>query len=308
MRRRLLLIVPLIVAAAPVGARAQTLAPEDAIARALRVNPDLRAALLDALAAREARRAEDNARHPSFVASADGQHAERFSGTTAGPVRNADQSVSSSVGLRYTTDWGTVVSLDVSADAQWRQVNRDPSTTTSLSIGPNYVAQTTLSARQPLLRGAGADATLAPLEQARVAERQAQYERDDATAGIIADVLLAYWELWYADRALEVEREELALAEQQLADVRTRAETLGTASRTDVLHYATALSSLRESIATAQATRAARAIELGRLLGLAPDGAAASTTPPAAPPAVEAAAERALLEAAARSSTRRPSI
>lgn len=285
------------------SARAQTvLRPEDAIAHAIRANPDLQAALLDALAAREARRAEEYARNPSFVASADGQHAERFSGTVAGPVRNADQGVSGSVGLRYTTEWGTVVSLDVGADAQWRQVNRDPSTTTSLTIGPNYVAQSTLSARQPLLRGAGADATLAALDQARASERQAQHARDDAATGVVGEVLGAYWELWYADRALEVERAGLAMAEQQLADARTRAETLGTVARTDVLQFATALASLRENIATAEATRASRAIELGRLLGVSPGAATAIRADLAAPPAASPADERVLLEAAARSS------
>lgn len=282
-------------------AHAQSLAPQQALSAALAANPSLAAALADAVAARAATRAADNAHRPVFVASASAGATERFSGTAAGVARNGDQQVGGSLGLQYATDWGTVVSLTVDTDVQWRSVNRDPTTASRITIPPTSAAQASVSARQPLLRGGGTDANLADVRGARAAERQTRHERDLAVSLLVQDVLSAYWELWYAERALAVQRDALGVAERQREEARQRAE-LGTGARVDVLRFSSELAALRESVRAATATRRTRAIELGRLLAVAPAAAVdlvAAAPDPVAPPVPETAA---LLAGARRAS------
>ncbi|MBC7173294.1 MAG: TolC family protein, partial [Polyangiaceae bacterium] len=287
--------------AAPGAAAAQALGPDDALERAIARNPDLRAALLDAIAAREAHRAAVNGRRPTFVANVEGQQIESLSGTASGVVRNLNRQGLASVGLRYTTDWGTVVTLDLSTAAQIREVNRDPSTTQLFRIGPNYSGDARVTARQPILSGAGADATLAEVERTAATEEAARQDRELTTSQLVQDLLVAYWELWYADRALDVERESLAVTQRQHEDAQQR-QALGTAARVDVLAFATEVGSIRESLVATEAARRSRAIELGRFLALEPSAALALSPETPTPDIPEAPGSDALAALARGSS------
>ncbi|WP_437790569.1 TolC family protein [Sorangium sp. So ce693] len=292
-----------------VAARAETLTAEEAVRRAASQNPSLRAALLEATAARQAVAAEEGARKPTLSASVTGQYQESYGrvadangdapGNGAGALqRSSGTSVASNVALRYTTDVGT--SLEVGASG------RSPADGTP---GPNYGAQAYVSARQPLLRGAGTDAVLAPYAQAQASAVAAEQERELAASQTALDVLGAYWELWYAEQAILVQEQALAAAQRLLADAKARAETLGTGTKVDVLRFSTSAASIADALSQARATRAARAIALGRALGMAP-ASAASLAPTGAPPSlgalpsadalVRAASERSLELAALR--------
>ncbi|WP_437292721.1 TolC family protein [Sorangium sp. So ce426] len=292
-----------------VAARAETLTAEEAVRRAASQNPSLRAALLEATAARQAVAAEEGARRPTLSASVTGQYQESYGriadangdapGNGAGALqRSGGTSVASNAALRYTTDVGT--SLEVGASA------RSPADGTP---GPNYGAQAYVSARQPLLRGAGTDAVLAPYAQAQASAVAAEQERELAASQNALDVLGAYWELWYAEQAILVQEQALAAAERLRADAKARAETLGTGTKVDVLRFSTSAASIADSLSQARATRAARAIALGRALGMTP-ASAASLAPTGAPPSlgalpsadalVRAASERSLELAALR--------
>ncbi|WP_437707380.1 TolC family protein [Sorangium sp. So ce448] len=292
-----------------VAARAETLTAEEAVRRAASQNPSLRAALLEATAARQAVAAEEGARRPTLSASVTGQYQESYGriadanggapGNGSGALqRSGGASVASNAALRYTTDVGT--SLEVGASA------RSPADGTP---GPNYGAQAYVSARQPLLRGAGTDAVLAPYAQAQASAVAAEQDRELAASQTALDVLGAYWELWYAEQAILVQEQALAAAERLRADAKARAETLGTGTKVDVLRFSTSAASIADALSQARATRAARAIALGRALGMAP-ASAASLAPTGAPPSlgalppadalVRAASERSLELAALR--------
>ncbi|WP_437322830.1 TolC family protein [Sorangium sp. So ce381] len=292
-----------------VAARAETLTAEEAVRRAASQNPSLRAALIEATAARQAVAAEEGARKPTLSASVTGQYEESYGriadangsapGNGVGALqRSSGTSVASNVALRYTTDVGT--SLEVGASG------RSPADGTP---GPNYGAQAYVSARQPLLRGAGTDAVLAPYAQAQASAVAAEQERELAASQTALDVLGAYWELWYAEQAILVQEQALAAAQRLLADAKARAETLGTGTKVDVLRFSTSAASIADALSQARATRAARAIALGRALGMAP-ASAASLAPTGAPPSlgalpsadalVRAASERSLELAALR--------
>ncbi|MCB9631808.1 MAG: TolC family protein [Sandaracinus sp.] len=269
---------------AGVGAAQQprAIGAEDALATALAASPELRAVVLDAVAARAATRAAEDARAPVVTASANGSFTESFSGTADGAVRNDARALNAAVGLAWTSDVGTVVGLDLATGASWRTVNRDPSTTTSFTIGPNYTGSLTLSARQPILRGAGRDVVRAAEREAAATERQSVESRDAQASAIVRDVLVAYWELWYAERALDVQREAVALATRQADDARERV-ALGTLANAERLQFASTLAGLRETERSAQATRRQRAVELARLLGVDPDALATATDAPTSP-------------------------
>ncbi len=266
-------------------AAAQPISPEEAIARMLGASPTVRAADADVRAAGANVRAAEGARVPSLVTSASGSMQERFSGTGNGVVRNSDGSVGGGVAVRYTTELGTQIDVGVDLAAAWRSVNLTPGTTDSVTIGPNYSAQATVDLRQPLLRGAGDDATLSPTRQALASRTASERTRDATLSSLVLETLSAYWELWYAQEAVRVQREALAVAERQYEEQRLRIERLGTAAPVDLLQLGSQRASIQEALALAETTRQTRAIELGRLMGVAPGAASAleaSGSPPEA--------------------------
>lgn len=258
--------------ALPAPAATPELAPEHALALALESNPSFRAALFDAVAARAAADSASAARMPTFVTNTNGAYREGMSATQMGGIRTRDRTVSNTLGLRYTTDVGTVLALDVVNTTIWREINRDNSTSALSLIGPSHSTTATLTARQPLIRGAGHDAVLAAQRQADAREEQLENTTESSASQLVADVLTAYWELWYAERSVAVQRAAVELATRQLTEARQKLR-LGTLAEADVLRFATEEASLRETLTQAEATATGRALELGRLLGL--EGAAA---------------------------------
>ncbi|MBO6938657.1 MAG: TolC family protein [Deltaproteobacteria bacterium] len=258
-------LAALLVVALPSAVSAQSLRVSDALGAALQANPSVRASLFDVLAAREATRAAEDARVPVFRASVDGSFRESFSGTAEGVTLNDSRALSAGVGLDWTSEVGTTLSIDLTTSSSWRTVNRDPSTTTSFTIGPNYDAQLLATVRQPLLRGAGRDATLANERAARASATATNASRETEVSGVIRDVLSAYWELWYAERALDVQQGAVELAERQLRDADAQVE-LGSLAPADRLRFASELASLRETRRSAELTVATQRLTLARLV------------------------------------------
>jgi outer membrane protein len=273
------------VAAAP--AQRQTLSADQAVKRAAQNNATLRAALLDAAAARHAVDAERGARDPNLVASLQVEHSETFDrATDNGALVSADDPValvdgssrtmanrlSSKLGVTYTTNIGTQLEVGTAAGVSWDKTTSSglSAVPSALGIGPSYSADAYLSARQPLLRGAGKDVQLAPLRQAQSSARAAEARGEQAASQTALDVLEAYWALWYADRAVEVQEQAASVARRLVSDAELRANTLGTGAEVDVLQFSTSAASIADALSRARAERTARAIDLGRLLGVAP--------------------------------------
>jgi len=259
----------------PSASEAQPLTAEEALALAAESNPALEAAAQDAAAARYGREAERDAVRPVVTASVGASRNERFSATSQGPVLNEDHGGDVRLGVQHTGALGTRVTAEVTSSMLWQTVNLTAGTTAAVTIGPVYRGQLALTATQPLLRGAGTDATRAGLERARALERQAGHQHDQAASELARDVLTAYWELWYAQRAVEVQEAALALATQQLDEATRRQQDLGTLARADVLRFATEQLTVQDALAVSTQQRDARALELSRLLARQPAGAQA---------------------------------
>lgn len=254
----------------PHGARAEIVTADAAVKRAAAKNPSLRATLHDLAAAGYAVEAEEEVLTPTLFLGVDGAYNERFSGSSRGVTRNEDQGINGRTGVRATTGVGTSIEVGVENGVGWRTSNINVATTDSVTVGPNYSADLYANVRQPLLRGAGEDGVLAPVRQARASRTNAEHQRDQAASELVRGVLSAYWELWYAERAVSVQKAALALAEKQHENAKASAELLGSTAAVEVLRFAMEVASVRESLAGAKATRASRAVQLGQLLSRTP--------------------------------------
>jgi outer membrane protein TolC len=280
-------------------AAAETLSAEQAVSRAATNNPSLRAALLDATAAHQGVAAERGARDPNLVASLQAEHSETAgrandAGVDAsGASRSVTDALSSKAAVSYTTEIGTQLELGASTGVSWdkRIWSGQSPLPDNLNLGPTYSVEAYLSARQPLLRGAGRDVQLAPLRQAEAVAHAAESREQQAASQTALDVLDAYWNLWYADRAVAVQEQAQSVAARLVNDAKLRADTLGTGAQVDVLQFTTSAASIADALSRARAERTTRAIELGRLLGMSPS-AAQSLQATGDPPAAGAAPAR----------------
>jgi outer membrane protein TolC len=278
--RRGVPLVGLLVAGFSGVAQAEPLSAAQAVSLAAQNNPSLRAALLDARSAQQTVAAEKGARDPNLVASIQAEHSETITRPGSSGVATGVDAVSRAVGsslsanaaVTYTTDIGTELELGTRTGTTWNSTSWSGTSSLpdNLNIGPQYTAQAYVAARQPLLRGAGKDVQLAPIRQAEAGAHAAESRRLDSASQTAFDVLTAYWELWYAERALRVQEQGLAVAQRLEGDAKVRAQTLGTGSAVDVLQFTTQVASIADALSQARADRTARAIELGRVLGMPP--------------------------------------
>jgi len=251
-------------------ARAETLTAASALEQALAQNPTLRAAVLDLQATHEALRAAQAAHRPALQVGVDGGHNESLISTMSGVAPNADNRVGLDVGLSYASKAGTALSVEVGGAWSSREVNRDPSTTANIDIGSTYGVDASVGVTQPLLRGAGRDVGEADIRAAGFSKTAAEHARDRAASELVRDVLSAYWELWYAQEAVTVNREARELAVKQLADAEARVRTLGILARTESLRFASELATIEEQLTEAEADQRGRSAALDQLLGRGP--------------------------------------
>lgn len=183
---------------------------------------------------------------------------------------NKNQSVELGSELRKQTVYGTTLSLRVAGDWQkyeFNQIAGLPPDVTLPELPDTWGFTTKLQLTQPLLRGRGREVGEAELRAARAQRNQAEQARDRVASELLRDVLTAYWELWYADRAVQIEEQSRAVSQRQRDEARARAQT-GTLAAADVLTFETQLAQRDEALLTAKGERMRREHELRRLLGL----------------------------------------
>jgi len=107
------------------SAFAAPLTPEEALERAIKRSPELRAALAELKCARLGVLGQDRARDWVLRASLQGQYAEQFSDTSEGGVLNSNQVLSGDVSVTTTTDIGTVINVGLgSSSLRWSAAAR----------------------------------------------------------------------------------------------------------------------------------------------------------------------------------------
>lgn len=285
--------IALLAAVSPRAASAEPLSTSDALNEAFRNNPTLRAAASELDAAQALTKSESARYDPTLRVSLG---ATRSKTPSLSPSSSAVQVGSSDVvegnaTLQKTLSAGTQLSASVDASASKSSSpyifssGQGAAQPVVLVTGPGYLLSAKLGVTQPLLRGFGSEVTLAPYRQAVAQQTATERERSRTANALARDVLLAYWELWYASQAVEVDRaaQQTSMAQRNDATLRARTGSLASA---DVLTFETQLATVEESLLQSELERTTRQTELARLLGrklAATDASALEVSEPAPP-------------------------
>ena len=111
---------------------------------------------------------------------------------------------------------GTDVSL--SLNNTWGSYTHPYSTTDSddiTTIGPIWTNSLQLTLNQPLLRGAGRDVNMLNIDLARQEAHMSDWQRTALLSLLVRNVLMAYWELVYANGELKARKSTLELLESE---------------------------------------------------------------------------------------------
>ncbi|HGG57994.1 MAG TPA: TolC family protein, partial [Nannocystis exedens] len=134
-----------------------------------------------------------------------------------------DRAVGGSVGFQRKLETGGMLTFNVGFTRSLRNQPRNFfNAAAGTTLLGSYVIAPTLTLSQPLLKGAGLRVNRADIDRARIAKTQAEAVRMLTAQNVVHDIILAYWEVLYAQRDLDNKQRSTALAAEQLE--RTRAE------------------------------------------------------------------------------------
>ncbi|MCB9582374.1 MAG: TolC family protein [Polyangiaceae bacterium] len=278
------LVVSSLFVATPALAQTGSIGEQRAIEMAMTDNPSLRAALIDVRQADQQVLSAEGTFVPTLALDFGYTHTESPRASSTGEItKSQSDNWGAGAELRHTFPWGTQLTLRMEGN---RTTSRVPVTSVAAqtaTLGPTYGLTGRVSVVHPLLRGSGTTIGEAAIRQARLSRSVSERSRDQAASQLMRDVLVAYWELWYSDRATDIEKQARKLAAQQRDDTERRIKS-GDLAPVDLLTFETRLSQLDESVAVAESSRRQKAVELSRLLGK-DDPAGAISTSADAPPA-----------------------
>lgn len=272
---------------------------------ALANNPNLAGAKTDVASATAGVNAEEG-RYP-YTLEADGSYSTTDSprlGQNDAVTSNTTRSLVVGSTLSRTFPYGTTAQLRVQGEHYDTQASGLSTGTTGFP-GAGYIATARASITQPLLRGAGREVGEQQLRVARVSRTAAQATQQRVESELIRDVANAYWELWYSNRALQIDRSSLDLARTQEQQARQRLDQ-GAISQADLASYQTSTAQLEETVVSAELNRRQSSLSLSQLVGGVgpdPENLAAASSPPEpgtspGPTAVEAAIRKGSVELA----------
>src|SRR5690606_9678736 len=285
--------------AAPSSVLGEDTVPIDlraAVELALTHNPELKAASLGVEHAGQTVLAEEG-RYP-YLFQADAGYTTREI-----PRLSPDDTVTSSLARSYSVGaalrrlfpTGTVGELRI----QGERFERDAvgaGVSGGRSLGGGFGVRARASWTQRRRGGAGSRVGEAGLRGARVGRTLSENSQARLLSGLVRDVLVTYWELWFATQSVAIERAALDLAVRQHRAAEQQAR-LGALAVADIHTFATRVAEIEEAIVMAENQRQQWALELGRLFGRLDDShrlAAVSDPDPSASPASPAQVEAAL--------------
>jgi outer membrane protein len=128
-----------------------------------------------------------------------------------------------------------------------------------------------MTVTQALLRGAGLDANLATLREARIDLQVSQYDLRGVAETTVAAVESAYWDYALAARQIEIFTESLKVAQNQLAETQERIK-VGNLAETEEAAAQAEVAQRRELLIDGNSRLATLRLQLLRLLGTPTDG------------------------------------
>lgn len=181
------------------------------------------------------------------------------------------------MGLSKTTRSGGTAGLDVNAAPSRATTGLHPS-------NPSITSSVDLSFTQPLLRGAGARVSLAPIMIARIDTERSVYQMQSSVQQMVSSVIAGYWSLVFARTDAWARRKQVEQGEHSLDLAQKRWAKGGMGEPGDVAQARSALASFRAAMITAEANVLQREAALQNVLGLPPSESAriVPVTPPPA--------------------------
>lgn len=244
---------------------ATNLTPQSAVTKALAHSPTLKAAVLEAQRSKLKVDGETDRYEPTLTSSIDYTHTARNSLAPNG-VSTADSDVVSiAVGINQQFAWGTSMAAELGFSGEVGEyVPLDG--TSPLSLGPGYGLDLRFSVNQPLLRGLGRDLYEFDLKVARLQNRAARSAKEQAASVAVRDVLVAYWELWYAQESYAIQRDAKGVATKQLRDAAVEVKA-GAKARHDTLPLQVQVARIDEAMLAAHADIRRRQVALAKHVG-----------------------------------------
>lgn len=241
----------------------------------LRNNLDLRVVRFDPQAAEESLNAERAKFDSVFVASAGFRDDDRPLGnSTLFGISSPDPAISGTAGVFTELEQdrelleaqvGLDVPLPTGGAVRLRQgVEIDDKSAAGLRSTEDRSA-TRFSISQPLLRGAGLAVNTASIRIAGLSLGVSEAETKLTAIRVLADAEKAYWRQWAAQRVLEVQREQLGLAQSNLTLVRRLIEE-GATAPVERFSAELAVAQQLEAVVVAETALRLRARELARIL------------------------------------------
>ncbi|MEZ4266220.1 MAG: TolC family protein [Myxococcota bacterium] len=261
---------------------ATPLTEADALARAVEHNPTLRAALIELERAGLSVRGEQYRYRPTFIAEGGFLHRATPS-LRAGGI---DTSATDSLTLSSEITQSLPIGMQLGAQLQFARTAQtyvDPTGGGSVKLGPAYGLDLTFSVSQPLLRDLGRAAGLSALRTAEAQRDAASYAAARTASEVVQAVLGAHWELWYAEQAVAIQAEALAVAQRQLKEAEFRQEA-GRLAPADVLPFRREVAAIDEALLSAKTLVRTRALELARQVGMPLQSAGLQAAGPPTPP------------------------
>jgi outer membrane protein len=268
-------LVVVFVTLAPVAARADDVADAaaerltlaDAVAAAVAANPELGIAAMEVVAAEAAIDAEAGTHDATLEVSAAAAAARRDPSATPLSQELDQEQLALAVAIGKQMIHGGAVQLRV-ATTYTRRTAAIPSATARSYVDVTAATpEVSLEWREPIVGGRAAGAAAL---RARAAERDAAAnDRAAAAIRLVRDVERGYWQLYLAERALDIHRAAVDRAADQLAIVASEVEH-GARPRLATAEVEEELARRREDALIAAGEVAERSLALSRALGRAP--------------------------------------
>ncbi|HSK10305.1 MAG TPA: TolC family protein [Vicinamibacterales bacterium] len=133
------------------------------------------------------------------------------------------------------------------------------------TINPLFSTGFQLNLSQPLLRNFRIDSTRQAIQTGIINRRLADVTLRGTTVSTVASTANAYWDLVYANQAVEAAKRSLALAEKLVQDNQSRVE-IGTMAPIDVVQAQSEVATRQLALVQAEATLRTTELSLKRLL------------------------------------------
>lgn len=257
-------LAPLVLAMFPESARAgdpQTVSLSDVLSLAIQQNISLASASVD-VSQVEARMLEASGIDDWQLDASGVMFVSRLGGVSTAISASAQDVVELSASLRRALSTGGTFSIGVQT-----RYNKSIFDFAAGAGRVGYSGSLDISYTQPLLRGHGERFARANVARTRLARTTAERARYAAAVSVVRDVIVAYWELTYAQRALAISRGSLDLAKERLRITQAGIKA-GAIAPVEALAVEQVIATRQEEVIGDELEVTRRSLVLRRLAGL----------------------------------------